>query len=222
MTGGSQQLRLYRIARRDGATRADACAASGIDEGEAALHDADDAKNPPPPEAYVLLRGPDPEAAGCAVTTEEDDHMDNDDSPVIATFAADTLRGDVRDAMLSWFKATPKPWGQMGEHEQRDFVDTVDRVATQIVKQACEIIAANERPCIVAKLVQYTEKDGVEAKLKLASTGANVAALHEACGSEVLVVTSGFEDVAGEAAPAEIDADQPGIPGIGDEYDEAA
>lgn len=164
----------------------------------------------------------DPEAAGCAATNEEEEKMVNDDTTDVATLAADTLRGDVRDAMLSWFKATPKPWSAMSEAEQREFAERADGAARSLVKQACQIIAAAERPCIVASLVEYKEKDGVEAKLKLASTGANVAALHEACGREVLIVTSGYDEVSGEAAPAEIDADQPWIPGIGAEYDEAA
>jgi hypothetical protein len=139
----------------------------------------------------------------------------------VTELAADTLRGGVRDAMLSWFKAAPKPWAQMGEHEQRDIAEAADRCARQLVKQACQIIAANERPCIVAQLVEYKEKDGVEAKLKLPSKGEVVAALHEACGREVLVVTSGEEEFQGEAAPAEITKDQPEL-GIGAEYEEAA
>jgi hypothetical protein len=139
----------------------------------------------------------------------------------VSDLAADTLRGDVRDALLSWFKAAPKPWAQMGEQEQRDVADSADRCARQLVKQTCRIIAASERPCIVAQLVEYKEKDGVEAKLKLPSKGEVVAALHEACGREVLVVTSGEEEFMGEAAPAEIAKDQPEL-GIGAEYEEAA
>lgn len=55
MMGGSQNLRLYRIARRDGSTIEEACELSGIGLTEARLHDADDAKNPPGPECFVLL-----------------------------------------------------------------------------------------------------------------------------------------------------------------------
>ena len=55
MTGGSQQLRRYRIARRAGAAIADACAASGITAGEARLIEVEDAKSPPPAEAYQPL-----------------------------------------------------------------------------------------------------------------------------------------------------------------------
>lgn len=55
MIGGSQQLRLFRRAIRDGATVEDAAATAGISIGEARLHAAEDAKNPPPAEAYELL-----------------------------------------------------------------------------------------------------------------------------------------------------------------------
>jgi hypothetical protein len=150
-----------------------------------------------------------------------DDTEIENDLPV-AELAADTLRGDVRDAFLSWFKATPKPWSEMGEAEQRDFADAADRAARTLVHQACRFIAANERTTIVAQLVEYKEKDGVEAKLKLASKGEVVAALHEACGREVLIVTSGEEEFSGQRGDAEIDADQPQFPNIGEEYDEAA
>lgn len=145
--------------------------------------------------------------------TEVDDEAIN--------IAADTLRGDVRDSLLSWLKATPRPWSQLSEAEQKDQALAADSFSARLVRQVCQIVAANERPCIVATLVEYKEKDGVEAKLKLPSKGEVVAALHEACGREVLIVTSGAEEFMGESAPAEIRSDQPGL-GIGDEYQEAA
>lgn len=55
MTGGSQQQRQFRIALRDGADLTAAAEAAGISLAEARMLAAEDAKNPPPPEAYALL-----------------------------------------------------------------------------------------------------------------------------------------------------------------------
>ncbi len=55
MTGGSQQLRLFRRALRDGLSIEQAAADAGMPIAEAKLTAAEDAKNPPPEEAYQLL-----------------------------------------------------------------------------------------------------------------------------------------------------------------------
>jgi len=55
MTGGSQQLRKYRRARRDGMPTEAAAEHAGIPIGEARMWDVEDAANPPPAEAYELL-----------------------------------------------------------------------------------------------------------------------------------------------------------------------
>lgn len=54
MNPGSMNLRRYRHARRAGDTMHTACVKSGIQLSEARLIDADDARNPPPPECYTL------------------------------------------------------------------------------------------------------------------------------------------------------------------------
>ena len=138
---------------------------------------------------------------------------DPNDDPLV-NLASETLRGDVRDSMLSWFKAQPKAWPFLSEREQRDLANAVDSFSAELIKQTSEIIAAGERPCIVAKLVEYKEKDGIEAKLKLSGKGENILALHKAVGKEVLIVTSGAEDFLGEGGEAEIDADQPNFPNL--------
>lgn len=242
MTGGSQQARILRRALRDGASLADAAEAAGMSLDEARLQQREEERNPPPAEAFELI-GAGERRAAISTTSDgatldpfvpraEENEMpkpdiDNNDhdaefDPLIE-LAAGTLRGDVRDSLLGWFKAQPKAWPFLSEREQRDLADAADRFAEQLVKQACEIIAAGERPCIVAKLTEYKEKDGVEAKLKLASKGEIVAALHEAVGKEVLIVTSGAEEFNQEGGPAEIDADQPKFPNLdADGFDEAA
>jgi hypothetical protein len=204
----SFNLQRYLAARASGASVEEACATSGIGMGEAELHEADIASG---------------ELELPKINQGESDmaREDRTDDEQTIELTADHLRGDVRDAILGWFKAAPKPWAQLGEAEQRDFADAADRFARSLIKQACRHIAAVERPCIVAQLVEYREKDGVEAKLKLPSTGECVTALHEACGREVLIVCSGEEEFQGEEAPAEVTKDQPEL-GIGAEYEEAA
>lgn len=136
----------------------------------------------------------------------------------LINLASETLRGDMRDSIMAWFKAQPKAWGMMSEKEQRDLAWSIDSFSSQIVKTACQIIAAGERPALVATLVEYREKDGVEAKIKLPGKGESILELHKACGREVLIVTSGAEDFMGEGGEPEIDADQPILAGIGEEY----
>lgn len=55
MTGGSQQLRIFRRAIRAGDTLEDAALAAGMSLGEARLHADADRRDPPPPEAFELL-----------------------------------------------------------------------------------------------------------------------------------------------------------------------
>ena len=204
----------------------EACALAGIPASEAVLIEKDIARGAialPIPAAGLAAHHREVNMTEVAPNEPEIDDAEiaETDHP-IPTLAADTLRGDVRDSLLDWLKATPKPWSQMAQAEQHNLADAADRFARTLVKEVCQIVASNERPCIVAQLVEYKEKDGVEAKLKLASKGEVVAALHEACGREVLLVTSGYEEFSGQAADAEIDADQPAFPALGEEYLEAA
>jgi len=79
MACGSLQLRKFRCAIRDGATLEQACLAAGtLDDGsliislaEARIHIANDAKNPPPPEAFEI--GPSAEETAMARAAEKED-----------------------------------------------------------------------------------------------------------------------------------------------------
>jgi len=55
-TGDSIQLRHFRIARRDGVSIEAAAELVGMSIAEARLTDAEDTRNPPPPEAFELPR----------------------------------------------------------------------------------------------------------------------------------------------------------------------
>jgi hypothetical protein len=103
---GSQQLRLFRRAIRDGATLDEACAATGniIGREEGKIYLAADAKNPPPEEAYELLYDPDAKAAASdekdvpmATRAKKDDEVEE---VKVMDFdrAAKLYRGDIKSA----------------------------------------------------------------------------------------------------------------------------
>jgi len=54
---GSLQLRLYRLARRDGASQAEATTFAGIGAAEARLIDLDDERRPPSPDDCAVPTG---------------------------------------------------------------------------------------------------------------------------------------------------------------------
>ena len=78
MTGGSQNLRVFRIAIRDGVSLEEAAERAGMSLGEAQLTARADEQSPPLPEAYELLRGGDPAASEAP---DQDEHGMNAPSP---------------------------------------------------------------------------------------------------------------------------------------------
>lgn len=121
---------------------------------------------------------------------------------------ADTLTGDMRDAILGIVKAQPAGWMLMSQMQQREYASHIEKVCDDIVRRAVKLIAAEGRRCIVATLEQYVEKDGIKATLKMFARPETVQALHEAVGGEVLLVAASADGFRGERAPAAVDEDQ--------------
>lgn len=71
VSGGSQQLRMYRIARRNGVPMEQAIIPSGMAPDEGRYWDKRDAENPPPEEAFILIYDPDARAAASTNPTQE-------------------------------------------------------------------------------------------------------------------------------------------------------
>lgn len=99
MSWGSQQWRLFRRARRDGATIEEAALIGGQSPEEARLLDEIDQRNSPlPMEAFDLLYDP---AARAAAATEKEDHMAEEEDQVDEVHAKDyegvarTLKHDI-------------------------------------------------------------------------------------------------------------------------------
>jgi hypothetical protein len=77
--------------------------------------------------------------------------------------ATDTLRGDVRDKILSEFKAIPKSWQTSSEDEQSRLINRAQDVANTLVRRAIDIVAAKGLPALPITVGKLTI-DGGECK----------------------------------------------------------
>lgn len=129
----------------------------------------------------------------------------------------DTMVGDLRDTALDWIKTFDKPWAKMPQAEQQTVIDSVTRQAIALVAKAVDIIVADERPSIPARIESVTIKDGLKVVLSCSAREANLVALGTHQGSHVYIVVADAEAYGGEAGPAKPDPDQRDlIPSNGD------
>lgn len=70
--------------------------------------------------------------------------------------ATNTLRGDIRDKILSEFKAIPKSWSTSTEDEQDRLIRRANDVAGDLVRRAIDIIAAKGLPALAITVGKMT------------------------------------------------------------------
>ena len=70
--------------------------------------------------------------------------------------ATDTLRGDIRDKILSEFKTMPKSWQAANEGEQQRMISRAKDIADTLVRRAIDIIAAKGLPSLAITVGKVT------------------------------------------------------------------
>lgn len=70
--------------------------------------------------------------------------------------AANTLRGDIRDKILTEFKAVPKSWQTSTEDEQNRLINRAKDIADTLVRRAIDIIAAKGLPSLAITVGKMT------------------------------------------------------------------
>lgn len=133
----------------------------------------------------------------------------------VPDLAAETLTGDVRDALLSRFRDAPKPWARMSELEQMDFANGVELLAKDLVRRAVQIVTAFPFDHAVVTLgeVKIKGEKGIEAKIGCANIEHNRSVLGENVGQMVVIYMCDSDAFFGERAPVHIDKEQPDLPG---------
>lgn len=133
-----------------------------------------------------------------------------------------TMTGDLRDCLLDFMKhdKNPLPWNLQGEDDQAATIEKVEKAVQYAVERCVQLIAAENRSVITAKLDQVVIKDGIKATLILSKMAPERHQLCDSQGANVLILISDTMPFEGERAPAEITPLQSVLPGTDDEGDE--
>lgn len=142
------------------------------------------------------------------MTKRTNGHSVKPDAPPF-TLARKTLTGDLRDALLGQIKLIAKPWPQLGESEQRATIGRIEYIAADLVRQAVDIIAAEERPIVRGTLGAVKSDKAIELKITASKFTPGRHELFDAQGSDVLIVLPQTEKFRGERKAATATPDQP-------------
>jgi hypothetical protein len=122
-----------------------------------------------------------------------------------------TLKGDVRDAILDWYKRKEKAWGGQSGFDQKATIYEIEAFADRIIRKVALLVATrgfDSVPITVSKFTTDVEK-GIQATFMMARTDENLISMNECLGASVQLVPLPLSEFMGERAPAKPDV----IPG---------
>lgn len=125
---------------------------------------------------------------------------------------AETLSGDIRDALLTHVRSIKVPWAMLSEDEQAETIAAIVKTSEHAVRQVAAVMAQRGLPHIVASVSKWTVKDGIKLELEASSIVENIHALAEHGNGAAVLVLSEPSVYIGERAPAKADKDQPDLP----------
>lgn len=121
---------------------------------------------------------------------------------------AETLRGDIRDVLLTEFKLRPKAWEAMNENEQESVINRIENITRDLVRRAVDIVAHEGHPYLVGKVNKFTVKAGPEGlKIEFGAAGLadNIVKLVQHSGDGAVLVLISPAKYQGQRKPAEPD-----------------
>ena len=141
-----------------------------------------------------------------------------EDAAAAHDFAPDSLRGDVRDAILDAFRAQPKPWEKMTEAEQKAFNAVIGNIASDVVRGAIDVALESDWPHVTVTVDRVTVIPGEHprAEAKVVAGRHQFGALGDLSGCEAILVSTDAREFYGQRQAARVDPDQPGLP-VGEE-----
>lgn len=143
----------------------------------------------------------------------EDFFQDGDG--VLTPVEAETMMGDVRDAMLGHIRSMRVPWAMTAEDEQRDIIQSVTKAAENLVRKSVSVVAKRGMDSVVVVLGKWTVGDLIDMKVTAQATVETIGKLASHGQSAAVLILSDPSVYFGERKPAKPDKDQPTLPGAG-------
>lgn len=124
---------------------------------------------------------------------------------------AETLSGDIRDALLTHVRSIKVPWAMLAEDEQAEKIAAITSMAEHAVRIAAGKIAHQGFEHVIVTTGKWTVKDGIKLEVNSAASLENINALAQhGAGAAILVLVDAAQFF-GERAPAKPDKDQPDL-----------
>jgi len=122
----------------------------------------------------------------------------------------DTLKGDIRDAMLSRIRQMKTGWPLLVEAEQAEIVNGIEMAAGHIIRSVVRELTAHQWPYAVVTLgeVKIKGEKGIEAKIGCSNIEHNRSVLGEHVGQMVQIVMVDSDQFMGQRDDPEIQPDQ--------------
>lgn len=119
-----------------------------------------------------------------------------------------TMRGDVRDAIVSLVKTSAKAWwDKLPEYEQRQFLRAADTLGDDIVNSAVELVASRGFKHLEITIGKFTvdAEKGILASFTMPHNKDNLLAMGSVLGTEVCMVPMKASDFLSERSVAKPD-----------------
>jgi len=114
--------------------------------------------------------------------------MTDDRTP--AEITAENCLGDMVKAVLDQVKSMQKPWQELSETEQGEYLYRIKQECHSVLTQVADHVATNGQTALKAKVESVTFKGGVKAALEIPNHQEAKHDLADAVGTDVIIVIS--------------------------------
>lgn len=118
----------------------------------------------------------------------------------------ETLRGDIRDRILTEFKHIPNVWPKLAESEQERLISRAQDIAGELVRKAVDLVAERGLPALPIEVGKITVDGGAcKGNFECYADDENLLRIRHLQGQRAMFVLASPDAFNGEQKPAEAD-----------------